>query len=261
MKLKVFFLFIFTTMIVSGLKSQNADLYLLKMKSGLVIKCEVLKIVPDSFVKIRQYNFESTIKMSDIQTIEFSEINGAVFTPFNQTNAKVKAPRAQIADSFWHLGLSVGFSAGNSSYDITTNFLTRINVLRSNRKRTRWMYGPYLALEPYSYYGAVAFTPGLEGRYHFNKSTPKSGIIYGYTGYTMNINTSKPLKNDGSTFGFGIGKSSRTQNGNIFTMMFGYKYQTIQSQINVFDNFRREWINVDATHILPRFEARVEWRF
>jgi hypothetical protein len=261
MKLKVFFLFIFTTMIVNGLKSQNADLYLVKLKSGLIIKCEVLKIVPDSFVKIRQFNFESTIKMSEVQMIEFSETSALFVNKFKEENKSQnrRANLKNIPDSGWNFGLSIGFSLGSAYYGITSNFVGRANLLRTNKKNDRFMYGPYFAIEPYTLYETAVMTPGVEGRYHFKKNVPKTFFTYSYTGYSLSLTEPNPLTNGGAAFGIGLGKSGRTRAGNIFSMMFGYKHQSLTGQIYL--NTRNGWEFTKAFYRLNRFEARVEWRF
>lgn len=239
----------------NNISAQNSDLYILKMKNGLQIKCELVKIVPDSFVMVRQYGMLSKINIDDIADINYSEsIAGS--GSFGGSRGKIKVVRRPVPDTGWSVGIQPGFTIGSApAWGATSSFVVRSSILRSDGKR--WMYGLNIGLDPYSYYEEVIAPVMLEGRYLLQKQNTKPVFIVANAGYGFNI-TSPRLGSDGG-FGcsVGMGKSYRLKNQNVFSYMFNYKIQQFESE-----NWSW-WNRINQLHYVDtrRFEFRVEWRY
>lgn len=239
---------------LNNLVSQNADLYLVKLKSGLVIKCELIKVVPDSFVLIKQYGLESKINISDVVDINYSETSD-VFVK-NIANKQSSRPVLKnIPDSGWHFAFQIGLALGTKyGSEPASNFVLRSSVLRYNNKRA--MYGFNLGIDPYASYEIVCGIAALEGRYMLNKNRKSSGYLVGIGGYGFNLSSVRNGKDGGIHLSAGVGVSNRLKSGNIFSYQFGYKYQEAQMESQSWRSF-----GFMEQYRIKRFEVKFEWRF
>ncbi len=247
-KLLLFFCFL----IVNESKAQNNDLYILKLKSGLTIKCELVKVVPDSFVSIRQYGLESKVNMSDVVNITYSE---SLFST-NTFKSKVKPVKKNLLDTGWSLGLQPGFTIGSGGdWGVTSSFTFRASMLNSNGKNT--MYGFNFGFDPYDFYGTILAPTTLEGRYYIGKPAPARVFFNGNIGYSWNLLSPRTGNDGGLTFGFGVGKSYRLRSGNVFSYQFGYKSQDFKQENFIW------WRNETVYQIISarRIEFKLEWRY
>lgn len=240
---------------INHISAQNSDLYILKMKNGIQIKCELVKIVPDSFVMVRQYGLLSKISIKDIADINYAEsIAGS--GSFGSGKSRTKVVRRPIPDTGWTVGIQPGFTIGSiPGWGATSSFTVRGSVLKSDGKR--WMYGFNAGFDPYSYYEEVVAPVMLEGRYLLQKQNTRPVFLAANIGYGFNI-TSPRLGSDGG-FGcsVGIGKSYRLKNQNTFSYVFSYKIQQFKAENWSWWNSINQLQNVDTR----RFEFRVEWRY
>ena len=231
--------------------AQNTDLYKIYLKSGLVLKAELVKVIPDSIIQIKQYGMLTVLKFNAIDSVVFSESR---LPDFQMAFMKQKIKRSNILDSGWSLGLQPGFSIGFTEWDITSSFIFRASVLKNNGKHL--MYGFNFGLEPYSYYEQAFGVADLEGRYYFRANTNRSMFFGSLMGYGFNI-TSPALGRDGGfNFFAGLGQSFKTRNNVLFSFAFGYKYQSYQVMRNIW-----QVGNVLTYNRLNRFETKFEWRF
>lgn len=246
-KLLLFFCFFY----INESNAQNNDLYLVKLKSGLTIKCELIKVVPDSFVIIRQYGLESKVNMSDVVNITYSE---SLFQT-KTFNGKVKKIKHSLPDSGWSFGIQPGFTIGTDGWDVTSSFTMRGSFLNSNGKNS--MYGFNIGFDPYSYYNTVLGISSVEGRQYISKRNATRTFISGTLGYGWNLSSPRTGIDGGLLWSLGIGNSYRLNNGNIFSYQFGFKTQNFISEDRI-------WGRIDPIiqHIsTKRFEFKVEWRY
>lgn len=249
------FVFLFSFVFcLNNLISQNADLYLVKLKSGLVLKCELIKVVPDSFVVVKQYGLESKINITEVIEINYSETSDV----FVKNMVNKQAPKAilkNIPDSGWHFAFQIGLALGTKyGSEPASNFVLRSSVLKSNNKRL--MYGFNLGIDPYASYEMVCGITALEGRYMFNKNSKSSGYLVGIGGYGFNLSSVRNGKDGGVHLSAGVGISNRLKSGNIFSYQFGYKYQEAQME-------SQSWrsAGIMEQFQIKRFEVKFEWRF
>lgn len=250
MKKLLFFIALVLSFFVNNLKAQTFDLYKVHLKSGIVIKCELLKLIPDSFVVIKQYGLKTNIALKDIDSVVFAESRIESLNPYN----RMAIIRKNIPDTGWSVGLQPGFSMGDAGFEPTTSFVARISVLKSNGRH--WMYGLNLGLDPYMYYDMAMGVTALEARYLFNVNKPRSMFLTGLGGYGFNLTSPRTGEDGGLMAAFGFGRSIRTQGQNIFSYMFSFKEQR-------FSEMRRFWPDVERkyNYVLRRFEVKFEWRF
>lgn len=254
MKNSIKLLLFFCLISINKLAAQNSDLYIIKMKSGLQVKCELVKIVPDSFVMVRQYGLVSKISINDILDINYSEsIAGS--GSFGGS-AKKKAIRRPLPDTGWSVGLQPGFTIGSApGWGATSSFVFRGSFLKSDGKR--WMYGINAGFDPYDFYDEVVGATMLEGRYFLKKKDTKPAFLVVNAGYGFNLTSPRTGADGGFGCSFGIGKSFRLKNQNTFSYLFTYKIQQFESETwNWWSSFN-QLQHVDTR----RFEFRVEWRY
>jgi len=237
-----------------GLHAQNNDLYIVKLKSGLQIKCELVKVIPDSFVTVRQYGLISNIPYGEVVSIHFSE-SAVKVQPGRQ---KTKVFKKNLPDSGWSIGVQPGFSMGMADDDwLTSSFQFRLSALKSLSKK--WQAGVTVGLDPYAYYGIVLGTVLAEGRYYLEKDKPRSAFFYGLGGYGFNLTSARLGKDGGINLSYGFGKAFRNKNQNIFSYMFGYRLQKAQEDKLVWAPIGS--VNRTYHYVMRRFEFKVEWRF
>lgn len=220
MKHSVFLVLFFLTCMVSTY-GQQTDLYRIKLKNGLIIKAELIRVVPDSFALIRQYGMESKINFSEITDISFSETNPAMI---NRLDRQVITKRP-LPDSGWIFGYQLGASLGTDEYFPITSFVARFTGLKRIGRTTQ--AGFSCGIDPYSYYETALGVATIDFR-EYLKNKPKSMFLYANAGYGFNLTEPNTVKYGGLNFGFGLGRSYRTRHQNIFSMMLGYKSQDIK---------------------------------
>jgi hypothetical protein len=240
-------------------KAQNNDLYVIKLKSGLVLKCELINVIPDSIVTIRQYGMISTLKFSEVISIDYSESlvkhepPGSV--PARQRKVIMKKA---VPDSGWSVGLQPGFSMGIADGNwLTSSFVIKLSVLKSLARR--WQAGVVVGLEPYAYYDLAMGTVMGEGRFYVEKEKPKSFFMHTQLGYGFNLTSERTGKDGGVAFSYGFGKSFRNRNQNIFSYMIGFKYQKAREEKIVWGPIGS--VSRTYHYVIKRFEFKVEWRF
>lgn len=255
MKNSIKLLLLFCLISISKLSAQNSDLYIIKMKSGLQVKCELVKIVPDSFVIVRQYGLVSKISISDIQDINYSEsIAGS--GSFGGIKGKPKVVRRPLPDTGWSLGIQPGFTIGSiQGWGATSSFVFRGSLLKSDGKR--WMYGFNSGFDPYAFYEEVVGATMLEGRYLLTKNDTKPAFLVANMGYGFNLTSPRTGSDGGFGCSFGIGKSYRLKSQNTFSYMFSYKIQQFKAESWDWWSRSTQLQNIDSR----RFELRVEWRY
>jgi hypothetical protein len=255
MKNSIKLLLFFCLFNAKSLSSQNSDLYVIKFKTGLQIKCELVKVVPDSFVMVRQYGLLTKIPMNDILDINYSEsIAGA--GSFGGGRGKTKALRRPLPDTGWSVGIQPGFTIGSApGWGATSSFVFRGSLLKSDGKR--WMYGFNAGFDPYDYYGEVIGATMLEGRYLLTKNDTKPVFLVANLGYGFNLSSPRTGGDGGFGCSIGMGKSYRLKNQNSFSYMFTYKIQQFESESWSW------WIRSNQMQMIDtrRFEFRVEWRY
>lgn len=240
---------------IGDVHAQNSDLYILKMKNGLQIKCELVKIVPDSFVMVRQYGLLSKININDIADINYAESIAGSGT-FGSGKNKTKIVRRPMPDTGWSAAIQPGFTIGSApGWGATSSFTLRGSFLRSDGKR--WSYGINTGFDPYSYYDAVVAPVMLEGRYLLQKQNTKPVFITANAGYGFNITSTRTGSDGGFGCSVGMGKSYRLKNQNIFSYMFCYRIQQFKTESWSWWSSFNQLQNVDTR----RFEFRVEWRY
>lgn len=229
----------------------------------MVIKAFVLRVIPDSIVTIRQYDLESNILMSEVAEIVYSgpvksengSQNGMAQDSRTATGRPLRSNyiRKNIPDSGWHLGLQLGASFGTKSYGASSSFVFRANLLKT---QGRFLYGLNTGLDPYLYTGNLLWITAAEGRYHFTMNKPKSFLLNLSSGYGFNLSSPRLGNDGGFLFSSGIGHSHRTRDGNVFSVLLSYKFQSMKSQVT-------NWMRDTRTEYykLHRTEIKVEWRF
>ncbi len=256
--LKKQFLIICITLISYNCYSQHSDLYLIKLKSGLKIKGELVKIVPDSFIVFKQYGLITKLNIAEVVDITFSETNQNI----SYKKGKLIKYKRNLPDTGWRLGLQIGFLGGLADKwgwgpTPTTNFVLRMAVLKKVAKKTQ--VGAMVGFNPYALYSFVALPIEAHIRQYL-QNKPKSMFFYGNLGYGFNISEGSPIKNGGITYGYGIGRSYRTQRQNIFSMKFGFTAQNAIGYINNF-GWRGNFEPIQANLNIRRFEFRAEVLF
>ncbi|MES2617339.1 MAG: hypothetical protein V4613_05645 [Bacteroidota bacterium] len=201
--------------------AQQTDLYIIKLKNGLQIKAELIKVVPDSFAIIKQYGLATKINLSEISEITFSETNPVAINRPGRLNV-IKRP---LPDSGWVCGYQFGISLGSDGFYPTSSFVARFNALKRIGKNAQ--AGFSIGLDPYSYYETALAVTTLDFREYFNNK-PKSMFLYANAGYGFSLTEPNTVKYGGLNFGFGFGRSYRTANQNVFSMMLGYKSQDMK---------------------------------
>ncbi|MCC6817853.1 MAG: hypothetical protein IT245_03050 [Bacteroidia bacterium] len=233
------------------LNAQNSDLYKVYIKSGLVVKAELLKVIPDSMIQIRQYGLVSNIKMKDIDSIVFDE---SKLPNLNTNRMNVWAQRKQLLDSGWSYGFQPGFTLGADGWGITSSFTFRGSFLKNNLKHL--MYGFNFGFDPYLLYEQAFGNISAESRFLFKEKSIRSPFIYSIAGYGFNL-TSPALGRDGGVCAsFGLGQSFRTRGDLVFSFMIGYKYQRFKEERFIWPTG-----NVLTYNNLNRMEFKTEWRF
>lgn len=219
--MKHFLFFVLFTLAGFKTYAQHTDLYIIKLKNGMIIKAELVKVVTDSFAIIKQYGLESKIKMSEILDITFNETNPTVYL------AKGTPPvlRRNLPDSDWSVGYQVGFTLGLVDYGATSSFVTRFTALKTVARKTQ--VGFSLGLDPYAAYDFVIGTIAADIRQYFINNA-RAPFVYGYVGYGFNITNSKPIQSGGINYGFGFGQSFRTKRQKTFSFMLGLKGQNAE---------------------------------
>jgi hypothetical protein len=251
-------LFVISFFYTMQASAQNNDLYVIKLKSGLILKCELINVIPDSIVTIRQYGLTSTLKFSEVISIEYAE-SLVKYEPAGNSNSvsrhrKIVVKKA-VPDSGWSVGLQPGFSIGIADDDwLTSSFVMKISVLKSITRK--WQAGVVMGLEPYAYYGQVMGTVMGEGRFYLEKEKPKALFLHAQLGYGFNLTSERTGKDGGLAFSYGFGKSFRNRNQNIFSYMIGYKFQSAKEERLLSGNIIRTYF-----YRMRRFEFKVEWRF
>jgi hypothetical protein len=237
---------------ITETRAQNNDLYVVKLKSGLAIKCELVKVVTDSFIVIRQYGLESTIRYDDVVSIEYSE-SLVKHTPGRTKKVVIKR---NLPDSGWSIGVQPGFCIGLADDDwLTSSFLFRLSILKT--VSPRWQAGITLGLDPYAYYGVLLGSMMGEGRFYLETGRPRAAFLYGQAGYGLSLVSEKPVRDGGLIFEFGMGKAYRNKKQNIFSYMLGYKVQKARHDVTDWN-----WPGVRYHYYsLRRFVCKVEWRF
>lgn len=252
------FLIICFTLILHKCYSQHSDLYLIKLKNGLTLKAELIKIVPDSFIVFKQYGLETKLKMSEVIEINFSETNQYLITK----KGKPIIFKRNLPDTGWSFGYQLGFSGGLIN-DFgwtrpTTSFVSRISILKSVYKLNQ--VGVLLGFDPYAAYEFVIFPIELHGRHYFYNK-PKSPLLYANFGYGLNVSRGNPINNGGLTYSFGLGKSFRTKNQKVFSLMFGIKNQQAQDRLREWNWQTGNSTFYDANFSIRRIEFRTELLF
>jgi hypothetical protein len=251
----IVFISSFTTLSVNA---QHNDLYLVKLKSGITLKCELLRVVPDSFIVVRQYGLDNTIQMSDVVSVDFSESSLKYFS--HMYYGKPKVIKRNLPDSNWTIGVSPGFTIGSGGWwGPTSSFTTRLNLLKGFGPR--FMAGFGTGIDPYGYTGNVIAPLVLDGRCLLQKNSPNSLFIYSELGFGFNLVSPRTVDDGGPTYAIGMGRMYRTKRQNVFGFSFGYRYQSLKSEIQRFDPFSRTTNTIRATEIYRRFVAKAEWRF
>lgn len=259
------FIFVICFFYVTNAGAQNKDLYNVKLKSGLVIKCELLRVVTDSFVVIRQYGQVNTIKYDEIESISFSETRGTsvVISPEESNRSQpvrakpVQPQRKNIPDKQPSFGVQTGLCFGQTDDFPTVSILLRLSVLTGITKRLQ--AGGAVGLDPYLQYNIVLGSVLGDARYYFKKDKPQSPFLHTQFGYGFNFNSHQPAKEGGLTYNFGVGQSFRDNSQNIFSMMLGYRFQKASEEREIWD----QWGNRTVTlfHEFNRVEFKVEFRF
>ena len=216
--MRLFTLLAFLSLFGSGVYGQS-DLYIIKLKNGIAIKAELIKVVPDSFVLIKQYGLETKINMTDILTIIYDETNPLAYS--KRTRPKVfKRP---IPDSGWSFGYQFGFTLGRADiYFTTSSFVTRLIALKKVGKRTQ--VGFAAGADPYDFYSIAIGSVSLDARHYLSKGS-NAMFTYGYSGYGFNLSNPNSIKYGGWNYGIGLGHSLRTKNQKVLSIMAGYKRQ------------------------------------
>ena len=119
---------------INTANAQSYDLYSIKLKSGLILKCELVNIIPDSFVTIRQYGNVSRIKCSEIIWIEYSgykKIDSAYNTPY----VRPKVILRKLPDSLWTYGLQLSLNLNfGGPYEETAGTQIKFIAMKGVRK-------------------------------------------------------------------------------------------------------------------------------
>lgn len=233
------------------LNAQNTDLFKVYLKSGLILKAELVKVIPDSLVQIKQYGMLTNIKFSEIDSLVFDEslMKTIVFNPLNKP-----IERKHVVDSGWSFGLQPGFTLGIGGWGLTSSFTFRTSILRGNGKLAQ--YGFNLGIDPYILYENAFGVTALEGRQYFKKQSHRSPFVYGTLGYGFNLTSPALGKDGGVNTSIGFGNGFRTRNGVVFSFMFGYRFQRFRELRNIWrvgDIYTYNNIN--------RFECKFEWRY
>lgn len=247
---RLFVFIVFFLSLYCKLNAQTADLYKVYLKSGLIVKAELVKVIPDSIIQIRQYGLITNLKMKDIDSVVFDETK----LPLNYSRRAERASRRNLLDSVWTFGFQPGFTIGSDGWGVTSSFSFRGAFLGSNSKHL--MYGFNFGFDPYLLYEQGFGNISAESRYVFKKDTYKSPFIYCIGGYGFNL-TSPALGRDGGVCtSFGIGQSIRTRSDMVFSFMIGYKYQRFKEERFIWPTG-----NVLTYNNINRMEFKVEWRY
>lgn len=242
--------------------AQSNDLYNVKLKSGLVIKCELLKVVPDSFIVIRQYGQVNTIKYSEIESVDFSQaaVRASPAVPVQTVYARPVRRKKSVPDSGLSVGLQTGLCFGTTTeYSMpTVSILLRLSALYTLDKR--WQAGIALGIDPYLQYDAVLTSIQGEGRFHLSKDKAQSTFLHGQAGYGFNIVSSTNRVTGGPCYTAGIGQSFRDRKENIFSIIVAYRSQNITQEMQGWDS-RSGDFNRTYHRVFNRLEFKVEFRF
>ncbi len=268
---RILVLLIFLMTLEAG--AQNSALYNVKLRSGLLIKCELVKLVPDSFVVIRQYGEISSIPSSEVESIVYA---GTV----TRTQAAVKVAvikekpkllRRNLPDSAWTIGfqlgpnMSVNLSPSSDIYDVLpypgSSF--RLNAMKGISKKVE--AGFSVGIDPcldISYTDNIFVMGVLLGDLRFNlrKDRPKTPFLYAEGGYGFNLTARDVVKSGGLNMSMGFGSASRTKTQGIYSFMLGLKLQTIRQELFFFTwpDTRQD---VYYHYALFGFEMKMEWKF
>lgn len=258
--------------LVSG--AQNKDLYNVKMRSGLTIKCELISFLPDSMVSIRQYGLVSTIHSREIISIEYSGFKPQdTQRKSNVYNAPVRLVKPKpvfrnLPENVWTCGIQLCLNVNG----ITPSRETSMQTLGTSVKLSA-MTGLGKHLE-------LGFCAGLDAydedwlfgvaasqvRYCILANRYKTPLLYTQLGYGFNFSDGDPIQYGGINFAGGIGMSSRTKAQDIFCVMLGFKLQRLMVDVDPWQwNQGWGWTNTNSTqtlvYTLMGAEAKVEWRF
>lgn len=256
MRLGIFFLFFFSLLIFSKLCAQTGSLYVVQMKSGLQIKCEILSIEGDSFVNISQFGLKSRLSMSEISSIKFSEIHPQYNIDQSRIGftGRVKKYRAPLRDTGWAPELNIGFTIGSGLYGATSNFVTRAKLLYMKGNQ---QYGFFAGFDPYARYESALVPAGFEIRNIMKPQSNSSSFLFLNSGYAINVTSVRLGEDGGFNLGLGYGRMRRNPSGTSFFYSIGFKHQT----------FKATWYNwsldrdVLSFVAANRFEFNVGWRY
>jgi hypothetical protein len=255
-----FYLLLFVVLAkVNVANAQSNDLYNVKLKSGLLLKCELLKMVPDSFIVIRQYGQVNTIKYSEIESVEFiqSAAKTSPTVPTRTYQAKPVQPKKNIPDSGLSVGIQTGLCFGQNDdlYPMpTVSVLIRLSLLYS--LGNRFQIGVALGLDPYLLNDAIITSMQGEGRFYFIANKPSSPFLHLQAGYGFNIIPATDKIQGGELYTFGFGQSFRDKKDNILSVILAYRSQNLTEE-------GYDWNNNPVTYhqVFNRLEAKVEFRF
>jgi hypothetical protein len=251
MKKSQFWLLAVILIFAGRLDAQNGDLFVFKLKSGLEIKGELLKVIPDSCVVLRQYGLETTINISEISSIKWSGRT----EHFIPSTAPLAYRIANLPDSGFYMGASIGGTVGitDVNEDITSSFSVQLSALYFVKPRL--LTGVSLLLDPYGYYSQAIFSPVVDVRYFPMVKRRKSPLIYGHLGYGFNITSPALGKHGGINTEFGLGFAKSTRNHNVFLISAGVKYQEFKrkSSVVVWPNVEDRIYHYQLTRVLIKF--------
>jgi hypothetical protein len=195
------------------------------MKSGMVIKGEVIALKQNEYIEIMTpLNTTLTLEWADIQTLDFTS-----GTPYAKKGKLAYA----YNDSSYYLSLSAGFPFGLDSWgDPSLGFSASGTIGKSFGPRVN--LGVNLGYDFYWWPNTGVIPLGLEvkGRVHKTGFTPfyymQAG--YGFVGYSdFESNNQLGDTKGGIFFAPGLGIMNKTREHSAWFLQFGFKMQKTTS--------------------------------